>query len=137
MLNQFTDLPVVTFPTPDYTGMVKWNQVGALPKKVKKTKPNPSPSTSTTPTPNPSCTPFPGNPCGPGGSTSPSPSPTLTTPPPTSPTPSCSPFPTGCHSTTPGTQSYDVGLMTQSGTSVSRAASGTIRDVLAILGGWL
>jgi membrane peptidoglycan carboxypeptidase len=137
MLNEFTNLPVVDFPTPDYTGMVKWNQVGVMPKKVKKTKPNPSPSTSTTPTPNPSCTPFPGHPCGPGGSTSPSPSPSIsTTPPGTTPTPSCTPG-FGCHSTTPGTQSYDVGLTAESGTSASATEPSALRDVLAILGGWL
>ena len=87
MTKQFASVPVEQLPTPDYTGFVKWNQVGNLPKPKPKQAHNhkqPGP-----PNPGPTCKPHgPFRPC-PGGSSSPPvPTPTTSAPAPT-PSPTC------------------------------------------------
>ncbi len=89
MQDEFGSLPVDPLATPNYTNMVKWDQVPTQPKKAK-----PKPKQNPNPNPNPSCPPghkrF-GQPCpnpstgggpGPTPSPSPSPSPSQSTQPP-------------------------------------------------------
>jgi membrane peptidoglycan carboxypeptidase len=93
MQDEFGSLQPASLPTPDYAGMVKWDQVPTQPKKAKpKHQQNPNPN------PNPSCPPghkrF-GQPCpnpSTGGGPGPSPSPSSPTP---SPSQSTQPPPFG------------------------------------------
>ena len=41
--NEFSTLPVVALPTPDYTGFSMWDQVPPQPKPKPKPNPNPCP----------------------------------------------------------------------------------------------
>ncbi|MGO9140171.1 MAG: transglycosylase domain-containing protein [Streptosporangiaceae bacterium] len=83
MSTEFASLPVEQLPTPNYNGYAQWTQVQPAPV-VRHTHAQPSPS----------CTPFPGNPCSPGGgSPSPAPTPTVPTFGPPNPSPTCTPSP--------------------------------------------